>query len=136
MSRELMDAGKVNRLVEALEARIGGHAPPLRTDLRVVRPLTAQERATEAWQWFQINAPAADATDVDQSPRARNIREINRIAMRYQWGSEVARIVDRAGVRSLYSMADDELDEAAMLMRNLVASAECGCDLADDLPAR
>lgn len=136
MSRELMDARKVNRLVELIEARIGDEAPPLRPDMRVVKPLSAQERASEAWQWYQINMPPADAADIDQSVRARTIREINRIALRYQWGDAVARAVDRAGVRSLYSMTDDQLADTADTMRRLVDCAESGCDLPDVLPAR
>lgn len=136
MSRTLIDPGTVNKLVALMEDKLGAVMPPQRADLRVVRPMTAAERAAEAWQWYEINQPAAPLCDVDQSPRARNIREINRIAMRHGWGVEVARAVDHAGVSGLLAMNDEQVDELAVHMRHLVDCAESGCDLYDALPAR
>lgn len=98
--------------------------------------MSAQERATEAWRWHEANHPAAGYMDVDQAPRARNIRTINRIAMRHGWGAAVASKVDEVGATSLEAMTDDQIEAVAAHMRRLVDCAESGCDLWDDLPAR
>lgn len=136
MSREMLDQGTVSKLVALMEGRMGKAMPARRPDLRAVRPASAQERATEAWRWHEDNLPPVGYMDVDQAPRARNIREINRIAMRHGWGSAVSAAIDRANATSLQAMTDPDIDALACHMRQLVDCAESGCDPYDDLPAR
>jgi hypothetical protein len=136
MSKEMVDRESVDRIVALMESKLGADCPPLRPDLKVVRPLTARERATEAWQWHDANSQIANFSDIDQSPRARNIREINRIAMRRGWAGEVARVVDAARATSLDAMDDDAIEGVVQHMRHLVDCAETACDPTDDFPAR
>lgn len=91
---------------------------------------------SEAWQRYDFNNQLLDAIPIEQTPRARDIREINRIATYRSWQSEVAAAVDRAGASGLNAMEDHELHDLAAHMRRLVDCAHNGCDLADDFPAR
>ena len=135
MSKELIDHDTVNRLVAMMESKMGSAMPAKRADLRVVRPMSAQELATEAWQWAQQHTPTADYMDVDQSPRARDIREINRIALRHGWGRAVSDAVDRAKAGGLSDMRDDDLAALVQHMHHLVDCAETGCEPGEYLPA-
>jgi len=109
--------------------------PAKRPELAVVPP-APNPRESEAWRWFDASSAALEPAPLDQSPRARNIREINRIASRYTWGEAVKRILDKFGVTAVWVLSDDQVDELLARMRHLVDCAETGCDADDDLPAR
>lgn len=91
---------------------------------------------TEAWRAYQWHEAHAAHPPLEQTPRARGIRQINRIALRYGWGQEVARHLDMAGAGALSDLQDYEVEELRAHMEQLVDRAMTACDLDDDLPAR
>lgn len=91
---------------------------------------------SEAWRRFEAEQQLQQIEPVEQSARARTIREVNRIALRYGWPQPVADALDTAGVGRLSDLDDDQLLELAERMRGLVDAALHACDLEDTLPAR
>ncbi|MCR6661869.1 MAG: hypothetical protein NVV60_01645 [Luteimonas sp.] len=91
---------------------------------------------SEAWRRFEAEHRLQAPEPLEQSARARRIREINRIALRYGWPQPIAEALDAAGVGALGDLADDQLDDLAGRMHRLVDSALNACDLEDTLPAR
>lgn len=73
---------------------------------------------------------------LNQGSRARVIREITRISMRYGWWSAVEAALDKAMAPSLRHLETGQLEALAEHLHNLVESAMTLCDLPDDLPAR
>lgn len=73
---------------------------------------------------------------LNQGARARSIREITRIAMRYGWWDAVETALDRARVPSLRHLDTPQLEGLAEHLQGMVENAMTLCDLADDLPAR
>ncbi len=73
---------------------------------------------------------------LNQGARARAIREITRIAMRYGWWDAVEMALDRARVPSLRHLDTPQLEGLAEHLQGLVENAMTLCDLPDDLPAR
>lgn len=73
---------------------------------------------------------------LNQSARARAVREITRIAMRYGWWDAVEIALDRARVPSLRHLDTPQLEGLAEHLQGMVENAMTLCDLADDLPAR
>lgn len=104
-------------------------------DIREARE-AAPTAETEAWRAFDWNSQLLAPAPLEQTPRARRIREINRIAMKYTWGSEIERALDEAGAASLAALSDDQVEQLVERMRMLVDRAMTGCDAADALPAR
>lgn len=99
--------------------------------------LSEPARLQRAYDYWAYNASALGPPPrLDQSPRARAIREINRIAAWRRWGDEVARWLDRSGAESL---ADLELSDIEALRDHMRRLEDCGhmaCDLDDEFPAR
>lgn len=91
---------------------------------------------SEAWRRFEAEQFMQAPEPVDQSPRARRIREINRIALRYGWPQPISKALDDAGAGALTDLTDDQLDDLAAVMHRLVDCALNGCDPDDGLPAR
>lgn len=73
---------------------------------------------------------------LDDSPRARNEREIMRIAAWYNWGNEIVRAIDRAGTVSMAGMSDVEIDTLLKRMQVLEECVQEGLDPPDSPPAR
>jgi hypothetical protein len=90
--------------------------------------------AARAFQLHEFNA--RPALVVEQTPRARRERDIERIAIWYGWTSEVVRALDAAGTSSLSALSDDELESLQERMRRLEDCAREGLDCPDALPAR
>lgn len=106
--------------------------------LAEVRP-SSPARATgnsEAWQRFEIEQRLQAPDALEQTPRARLVREINRIALRYGWTDPIVKALDAAGAAALGHLHEHELEALAAEMRRLVECAMSGCDLDDALPAR
>lgn len=89
------------------------------------------------YNYWAYNASCLAAPPpLNQSPRARAMREINRIAAWRRWGDEVARWLDRAGVEALADLDDEQLEGLRDHMRRLEDCGHMACDLDDDFPAR
>lgn len=100
------------------------------------RPRARATGSSEAWQRYQIEQQIQAPDALEQSHRARSVREINRIAASYGWGTEVARALDRAGASYLSDLHDQEVTDLADHMRNLLDCANTACDHMESLPAR
>lgn len=99
---------------------------------------SSQARASgesEAWQRYQAEQALQAPEVLEQTPRARMTREINRIALRYGWTQPIVQALDAAGVGALAHLHDHQLEALAAHMRQLVESARYGYDPADALPA-
>jgi len=79
---------------------------------------------------------APDGMCLDQEERARIMREILRISMRYGWTSVVEVALDKARAPALRHLDTPQLIALSDQLRNFVDCAMTACDLADDLPAR
>lgn len=78
-----------------------------------------------------------DSLVLDQSPRARAIRTLTRIAERYAWGRPaIVEWLDTVRARSLSELTSDQLSELLERMNEFCEAADTACDLADAPPAR
>lgn len=91
---------------------------------------------TEAWRRFDLEQRLQGSLSLEQTPRARMIREINRIALRYGWTQPIVEALDRARAQALCLLQDEDLEQLVMRMRRYVDSAMHGCDPEDGPPAR
>lgn len=83
----------------------------LRSLLSQMQGRPAATGESEAWRAFQFNQ-AQLLPALEQTPRARKQRAINRISGRYQWGPEtVAHFLDMKGVPYLADLSDPQLDD-------------------------
>ncbi|WP_164272969.1 hypothetical protein [Stenotrophomonas sp. B1-1] len=73
---------------------------------------------------------------LDQGERARMMREILRISMRYGWCSVVEEALDRARAPALRHLETAQLAALSDELKSLIDCAMTACDLTDDLPAR
>lgn len=87
-------------------------------------------RAFEYYE-FNVGLPV-----VEQSPRARSLREIARIATWYGLGAEVTRWLDREGVEVAGELSDDGVESLVARLKHLEDALQTGCDPADIPPAR
>lgn len=97
------------------------------------RPATPERRALAAFQHYQYNG---GLPPIEQSPRARAEREIQRIALTYGWQGAVVRALDDAGATELAGLDDQLLDGLARQMREYVDRAMTACDFDEAPPAR
>lgn len=93
------------------------------------------ERTKESWRWYEINQACLSPAPIDQSERARNIREINRISTARGWGIAVEAALDRASVTGLNELDDSQLCDLVDEMRALVDCAETGACPSSLFPA-
>lgn len=92
---------------------------------------------TKAHRDFRLHEfNAGQAFVVEQTTRARAIREITRIATWYGWPGEMARALDAAGAESLQGLGELELDALVSRMRLLEECVQNGGDAPDAPPAR
>lgn len=97
------------------------------------QPDTAEILASRAFQLHEFNT----ATPVvEQSPRARAIREVTRIAAWYGWGDEVVRALDGECVVTLSALSPVGLEQLVARMRQLEECVQNGGDAPDVPPAR
>ena len=79
---------------------------------------------------------SAPAVLVEQTERARDEREIDRIATWYGWQAEVVRALDRDRVASLSGLSDGGIAALLARMHQLEECAQNGLDCPDAAPAR
>jgi hypothetical protein len=72
----------------------------------------------------------------DPRRRARQIRNIDRIAQTYAWTREVQRFLDTCDSPSVSALSDDLLDSLHSRMATLESCVQDGCDPPDAPPAR
>ena len=104
-----------------------------------VKRKDALARSPEAEARLAYQAYASNderAFYADPAPRARSVREILRIAAFYNWPRVVERALDDAGVRSLTSLSDGDLEALLAHMRQLEDCARNALDPPDAPPAR
>lgn len=91
-------------------------------------PDAQRMRAFEYYE-FNVGLPV-----VEQTHRARALREIARIATWYGWGAEVTRALDAEGVAAAGELSDDGIEKLVTRMKALEDCAQSGCD-PDDMPS-
>jgi hypothetical protein len=97
-------------------------------------PPTAEVQALKLFQLHEFNS--APALILDQSPRSRAEREIERIASWYGWTAEIARALDRRAAPCIAALADDDVDRLLDRMKTLEDCVREGLDCPDAPPAR
>lgn len=101
---------------------------------RTPEPSPQEAAALKAFAIYEVNAPTPFV--LEQTPKARAMREIMRIASWYQWHGEIERALDRVGVSALTDLEDYELEELLSRMRQLEDCVQNGTDAPDAPPAR
>jgi hypothetical protein len=91
-----------------------------------------QNAEGEAWRYFDW-AGQMLAPPLEQTARARMVRAVNRIAMRYPWGkTAVEHFLDLKVAGYLANLTDPQLDDLHGRMLGYVEAAEMGCDFPTD----
>lgn len=116
MSRE-----KVSRLRQLL-----GEAVPQ-------QPVKTVEEA-DAWRRYQAFAENDPLPDLDTSTRARQIRNVNRIACSYGWAREIQHFLDSHDVAGIGSLTDAQVERLHQRFVVLENCVQDGCD-PPDMPA-
>ena len=94
------------------------------------RPAASGE--SEAWRAFQHHQ-AQLVPPLEQSPRARRQRAVNRIAGRFTWGPEVvSHFLDTRGATYLADLTDPQLDDLFDRMCAYEDAAMHGCSSPDE----
>lgn len=114
--------------VNQLQAVIAKAAPAEQP--RAARP------AGRAHAPLQHPCHLAPVFSVVQTPRARAIREVTRIATWYGWQAELARALDAAGACSLHGLSREDLAALVTRMQLLEECVQHGGDPPDAPPAR
>lgn len=91
---------------------------------------------SEAWRAFESNAQMLAPAPIEQTERARQVRAINRIAMRYRWEGAIAHFLDTKGVGYVADLSDPQVDDLHGRMEGYLEAAMAGCDMDDEIPAR
>lgn len=93
-------------------------------------PLPPSPSASEsdAWRRYQAFAENDPLPNADTSCRARQVRNINRIAIYYNWHREVQDFLDRHDVAGMGSLDDDQIAELNQHMAALENCLQHGCD--------
>lgn len=99
---------------------------------RTPRP-TPEKQALQAFQLYEFNT---EQLVVEQSSRARAVREIERIATWYGWTGEVARALDAAHATCLAMLPEAQLANLADRMLQLENCVQNGGDAPDAPHAR
>lgn len=94
----------------------------------------SEVEALRAFQYYESSQPTAPT--LDQSPKARAIREITRIASWYQWGHVVEMALDDAQASSLASLDDITIEELRVTLKRLEDCVHTGGDSPYSPPAR
>lgn len=97
-------------------------------------PTRPEQSAAQAFAHFDFNV--GPLPTLDTSPRAKQEREIARIAHWYGWGNEISRALDRADVASIPGLSDDQAAGLLARLQQLETCAQEGLDCPDAPPAR
>lgn len=85
---------------------------------------------SEAWQAFEWNSHLLAPPQLEQTPRARQIRAINRIvAHQPDWKMAVTHFLDTKGVCYLSDLTDPQVDDLHGRMLGYVEAATYGYDI-------
>src|SRR5687768_1375281 len=95
-------------------------------------PGAKETAAKQAYQLFELNT--APPIVVIQTPRARNEREIERIATWYGWSGEIVRALDKARALTMAGLSDDDIEELLERMKRLEECVREGLDCPDAPP--
>lgn len=107
----------------------------LLAEARTPKPTDSEEaRARRAFDYFDFNSSPPPV--LEQTPRARTLRDITRIATWYGWGGEVARALDAAQASSPADLTDEQLEALQARLQRLEHCAQEGLDCPDAPPAR
>jgi len=79
--------------------------------------------------------PPESLQERDVSPRARRMRQIQRIADQYRWQEAINHFLDSRGACYMTDLTDPQLSDLLDRMEGYVDAAMCGHDLPDSLPA-
>lgn len=79
--------------------------------------------------------PEPSERPLDLSPRAKNLRAIQRIADTYGWQSAIVRFLDRTAAAYLSDLNNRQVEELLDQMQRYVDAAEVGASLPECLPA-
>lgn len=94
-------------------------------------------RVSSALEWRGYNEDLLAPVVLDQSPKARTLREIRRIAYRYPWGPMlIQRAMDDAGVAIETDLSEVEASILLMEIRRHDDRAQHVCDDDQAPPAR
>lgn len=96
---------------------------------------TPEAAALRRFQLHEINS-APPALVVEQTQRARDEREIERIAIWYGWHTEIVRALDSERVASLPGLSAHGVTALLARMHQLEECAQNGLDCPDAAPAR
>lgn len=114
---------------ESLEEIIARHAG----DLRPATPPASSGR----FAWYAANFDALAPVRIDESRKARNLREAKRIAYRYPWGQMIIqRAMDHAGVGDDTELSEADVDLLLQEVRRHDERAQYVCDDGEAPPAR
>lgn len=89
----------------------------------------------DAWRRYQSFAENDPLPAPDSSVRARQIRNINRIAIWYAWTREIQRFLDQNDASSVGSLDDNQVERLHEYFVTLEACVHNGCDPPDIPPA-
>lgn len=92
-----------------------------------VQPIRSKDEA-DAWRRYQAFAENDPLPDLDTSTRARQVRNVNRIAIYYNWHRELQDFLDRHDVPSMSSLSDEQIAELNQHMVTLENCLQDGCD--------
>lgn len=96
------------------------------------RPQHSDE--ADAWLRYQAHVDNTPLPALDTSLRARQVRNINRIAVSYGWTQELQRFLDRHDASGIGSLSDDQVERLNCRMDQLENCVQNGCD-PPDMPA-
>jgi hypothetical protein len=117
----------------------------MRESVSLVRQLiqeAREPRATDspelqlqrAYEFYEINK--APPPLIDQSPRGRLCRQVERIVAWYPWGGpELERALDAARAASAFQLDDADLEQLVGRLQKLEECAQNGYDAPDCAPA-
>lgn len=115
VNREWM--GQVRAVVEEISR---GHEPPKTPE-------------NEAWRAFQYHNAQCFIPPMEQTPRARMRRTVDRIASRFPWGPDtVAHFLDTRGATYVNDLSDPQLEDLCDRMLAYEDSAVNGWSSPDD----
>lgn len=89
---------------------------------------------SDAWRRYQAFAENDPLPDLDTSTRARQIRNVNRIAVCYGWAREIQSFLDRHDCAGIGSLSDVQVEQLNRRMVTLEDCVQNGCD-PPDMPA-
>lgn len=99
-------------------------------------PAPPPTRENEAWRAFQYFQAQQYVPPLEQTPRARQERAVNRIAGRFHWGPEaVAHFLDTRGASYVADLSDPQLDDLHERMLAYEDATMTGCSSPDEPPA-